>query len=444
MRRAALMLGASALCGCSLLVTETTFVEPGSDTGVDAALDADVVAEDSGPADARILDAGDDAGIDGGPPATIEEIVVGPAHACVIDSRGRLICWGANLLGALAPGATSPVMGPRVVELGAAVTHAGGNASHLCAQTTEPALYCWGANDHGEVGNGTASAAIVTTPFRHGALGGARHVAASGRNTCFTSLTAVPTCWGRNDEGQLGLGTTGMPQTEPGGAVQDSTGDLDGVDFGAVGDRHSCFRFADGTLQCVGANADGQLGRGNTNPSSVSEPVPGMTDVTSLSLASGHTCAVDAGTVYCWGLNDLGQVRPGAAPSAVLSPTAVAGVGAASQVATARGFSCALLSTGEVTCWGSRQHGGLGDGMPADDVSVSAPVMVSGLTNVATIQASYEHLICALTNDAELYCWGEDAISMVGGPPPGAATVFLDGETIHTAPVRVDPLAAVP
>lgn len=455
MRRVALVLSASALAGCSLLVTETTFVEPGADGGVDGATPdvdggtrdagtADAGPEDAGRRDGSTPDGGLDAGLDAGPPARIEEVVVGPAHACVIDSEGRLICWGANLLGLLATGDTSPVAAPRIIDLGASVTHASGNATHLCTQTTEPALYCWGANDQGQVGNGTASAALVTTPFRHDALGGARDVAASDGNTGFTSLSSVPRCWGGNDAGQLGLGSTGAAQPAPGGAVRDASGELDSGAFAALAERHACFQFTDRSLHCVGANASGELGRGDTTPSSVAVPVPGMTDVSSVALAASHSCAVNAGSVFCWGLNAHGQVTPGAGPGSVRSPTAVAGVGAATQVATTRTFSCALLSTGQVTCWGSRLHGGLGDGMPAEDVSVGAPVMVSGLSSVESLVASSRHLICALTSDADLYCWGEDAISTVGGPASGAATVFLDGETIHTAPVRVDPLAALP
>lgn len=402
-----------------------------------------VLEQSDGGSDAGERDSGSDsdAGTDAGGPRTIEDISVGAAHACVVDSAGVLTCWGANQLGQIATGDIAPVAAPRVIDLGARVTAVAGNTIHSCAQTAEPALYCWGANEQGQVGNGVASAAPVTTPFRIGTLGAARHFEGSFANTCFVSILSTAVCWGRNDSGQLGIDSVSPdPVTAPDQPVRSTAGSFETPVHVAVADRHVCFIGSDRHLSCMGNNDSGELGLGHTTSALVATEVPGMTDVSSVSVSASHTCAVNAGEVYCWGHNDHGQVQPGGPVDAILTPTPVAGVGPALQVATGDSHACALLDTGSVVCWGSRENGALGDGMPASATSVDAPVAVTGLTDVERLEASYLFLTCALTASNELYCWGTDASALVGGEP-GSATVFLDGETVHTAPVRIDPFA---
>jgi alpha-tubulin suppressor-like RCC1 family protein len=414
------------------------------DAGADGGMGFDAGMEvDAGPGEDGGLDAGMDGGMDAGP-AIIEDFIVAAAHACAVSSEGELRCWGANQIGALATGDVGPEPGPVTIDLGAPVVRVAGNTLHVCAETTEPALYCWGGNEHGQVGNGMMSTAPVTTPYRIPGLGASRDIYGSFANMCFAGLLGGVVCWGRNDEGQLGIGTvSAMNQTSPGDPVVRDTGsgNFENASQLAVADRHVCIVTDDGRLFCVGNNGAGELGAGDTMSRSTPIAVPGMEDVTSVSAAASHTCAVNAGTVYCWGANDTGEVDPtDATPGDIITPTAVAGVGAATQVATASGFSCALLMTGQVTCWGSRENGGIGDGMPVSE-EITGPTMVTGLSGVVRLEASYITLICALTDANELYCWGTDAVAILGGVPAGSETVFLDGETRHTAPVRVDPFA---
>ena len=393
-----------------------------------------------GGVDGGTMDGAVDAGeIDGGPPLVIESFSVGVAHACAVDSVGTLRCWGANVLGQLASGNVAPFDAPRVIDLGAPVISAAGNTLTLCAQTNEPTVYCWGNNEAGQVGNGTADAAPVTTPFQHTALGAGRQIAGSFANMCFTRLLGTTVCWGRNDSGQLGIGSTSANQPMPGGSImRTATSTLENVVGTTVADRHVCLRTNDAMLYCVGENNSGELGLGDTASRSFAEAVPGMTMVTSVSSSASHTCAVNGGDVYCWGDNDNGQAGSGL--GIITVPTLVGGTTGATEVWTGDSASCALLDTREVVCWGSRAHGGIGDGMAVSADIVTTPVAVAGLSDVVAIDGSYFDLVCALTGSGELWCWGEDAASMVGGPPSGGTSAFLDLETVHTAPVRVDPL----
>lgn len=399
----------------------------------DAGRDAGAGELDAGPD----TDAGMNGGMDAGPPRIVD-IAVGAAYGCVVDSNGVLTCWGANQLGILATGDVSPRPVPQRIDLGAPVIRVGGNTLHVCAETSEPALYCWGGNGNGMIGDGTMGANPVTTPFRIGSLGAGRDLEGSFANTCFVSLLGTATCWGRNDDGQVGVGTIGGYVLTPGMPVmENNTSVFENLVRVTIADRHVCFTTSDRSLHCMGRNQDGELGTNDGMSHPFPILVPGLTDVTSVSAATSHTCAVSAGDVYCWGSNVHGEAVPGAA-SDLTMPTLVTGIGPATQVATGGESTCALLATGEVTCWGWREFGSIGDGMPTSNTS-TGPVMVPGLSNVVRLESSYLALICALTADDEIWCWGTDAIEQIGGAQPGGHTFFLDGTTQHTAPVRVDP-----
>src|SRR5207253_335143 len=132
-------------------------------------------------------------------------------------------------------------------------------------------------------------------------------------------------CWGRNDEGQLGDGTTlGRPAPVQ---VAGITGAL------AVsgGYHHTCALLSDGTVQCWGRNLEGQLGDGTTTSSATPVRVGGVTGAVAVSAGILHTCALlSNGTVKCWGAvgpnNDFGQLGNGATTGSS-TPVTVAGTG---------------------------------------------------------------------------------------------------------------------
>src|SRR5688572_5723983 len=71
-----------------------------------------------------------------------------------------------------------------------------------------------------------------------------------------------------------------------------------------AGNLHSCAILDSGTVQCWGGNDNGQLGNGTTTTSTVPVPVSGVSAALQLSAGCGHTCAmIHGGTIRCWGLN---------------------------------------------------------------------------------------------------------------------------------------------
>jgi len=428
--RAALV--AVLLIGCTTEVDGGTDAAPGSDAGA-----ADAGAPDAGPPDAGRADSGvveRDGGHDAGPAVRrIVDFSVGPAGACAVDDRGELLCWGSNVQGGLAAGDVLGHLEPISVDLGAAVERISYGVS-ICATTAAPAIFCWGGNDHGTVGNGVAGS-VSTRPFELTGPSTSGLLEAGSTMTCVSSITSGAICWGRNEDGQLAIGRAGDDQLTPGVAAGDGSRELNDIVAVALGDHFACFQGTGGELSCAGQNRVGQLGLGTTTPSDVALRV--MLEVTNVSAARQTACAVSAEAVYCWGNNGQRVASPDAVDE-VLSPTLVPSVGPATDVVVGAGFACALTTSGEVRCWGSRADGALGDGMPIVG-ETSGPVTVRDLTDVVALDASHLSSVCALNSSGELYCWGEDGSSRIGGPPPGGQTLFLDSSVRHVSPVRVDP-----
>ena len=126
---------------------------------------------------------------------------------------------------------------------------------------------------------------------------------AAGRvYTCAVTAAGGVQCWGRNDFGNLGDGST----TDRSTPVPVS-GLGSGVIALAAGDAHTCALTAAGAVRCWGHNGIGQLGDGSTTDRSTPVPVSGLgSGVVALAAGASHTCALTAaGAVQCWGYNDL-------------------------------------------------------------------------------------------------------------------------------------------
>lgn len=72
---------------------------------------------------------------------------------------------------------------------------------------------------------------------------------------------------------------------------------------------HTCVWLGAGSMRCWGSNQYGSLGDGTTTSSPTPIAVPGMSDVVDVAGGSGHACARSGdGSVRCWGSNQRGQV----------------------------------------------------------------------------------------------------------------------------------------
>ena len=171
-----------------------------------------------------------------------------------------------------------------------------------------------------------------------------------------------------------------------------------------AGGEHSCALLSTGQMECWGLNEEGRLGNGtSTGPalcgsafwcSTTPVPVSGITNATAISGGSDHTCAVlSAGNIDCWGYNLFGQLGNGSTTNSS-TPVQVSGISNGSATRGGEHHSCARLASGQVDCWGENLGGQLGNGSTTDS---STPVQVSGISKATTVSAGGFHSCAVLS-----------------------------------------------
>jgi alpha-tubulin suppressor-like RCC1 family protein len=299
-------------------------------------------------------------------------------------------------------------------------------AFYSCALLTEGAVRCWGANESGQLGNGTMTNSA--TPVAVVGITGASAVTAGGFHSCARFPDGTLQCWGRNNAGQLGDPAT---RREAVSRPVPVTGLI--ATAVTAGGLHTCALPGDGTVQCWGQNDLGQLGNGTSDPvpnsPSTFNPTPGpvrdITNAVAISAGGWHTCVLlEDGAVRCWGDNTWGQMGDGAtlispAPLSPITPTptpvAVSGIERAVAIEAGIFHTCVILEDGTVRCWGRGQEGRLGNGSTANS---STPTPVSGGITPADLAAGAEHT-CAVFRNGSVHCWGDNNWNQLGnGAPP--------------------------
>lgn len=185
----------------------------------------------------------------------------------------------------------------------------------------------------------------------------------------------------------------------------------------ATGQNHSCALLSNNSVKCWGYNNTGQLGDGTTTNRNAPVTVVGLPDSAIQSIALGHdtSCVVTAAAeAWCWGKNDFGQLGRGTTSSIGREvPAKATHIGAPVISMSVGGHhACAILSSGAARCWGSNTSGRLGTG---DTINRLSPAAVAGLPSaLAQIHAQSGHT-CAQTVSGQALCWGNNGGRQLGG-----------------------------
>lgn len=359
------------------------------------------------------------------------QISAGGSHTCARLADATVSCTGRNDTLQVGAGAPPTVFTPRRVPglSGVASVSAGGDFT--CALFTPGSngrVKCWGNGASGRLGRGTTTTSGVpafvtsagTTP-----LTGVSSLSSGNASACVVispGVNGTVRCWGDNRAGQLGDGTV-TSRSRPVVVKTTATTVLRGVVQVSVGDVHACALLVGGAVRCWGANQIGQLGNGTTTWSRYAVGVTGINGSTSkaasISVGSAHACArITNGTLRCWGGNASRSLAAGSAYTGpfyttpllvkVSDTTPLAGV---TQVDVGNGHTCAITGTGTAArlwCWGISSNGQVGIGVQYA-VHWATRVTASALNGISSVSAS-GHTIALVPSTvrppAVVYGWG--------------------------------------
>jgi hypothetical protein len=341
----------------------------------------------------------------------------GGLYACAVLANETAACWGENSVGQLGNGTTTSSLVPVTVSglanvstISAAVTSATNDSTggivHTCAVLSDGTVHCWGGNEYGQLGSGSTATSLV--PVAVTGITGAVTVSAGTFHSCAVLIDGTVKCWGRNSEGELGNGSTidsPTPVTVTGlaGATSVSAGN-------SGSDAYSCAVLNDGTVRCWGYA--GKLGSVASANSPAPVTVSGITGATSVSARNAHACAVaEGGTVLCWGYNADGELGNGSTTDS-LTPVVANGITDATSVTTGAGGTCALLTGGAIWCWGGNNP---------------VPAAVMGLGPAKAVSYGVGGA-CVLLDGGSIECWGDNTYGELGnGTTTSSATPVAVG-----------------
>jgi cysteine-rich repeat protein len=324
----------------------------------------------------------------------VVQLAGGDSHTCALLDAGSVRCWGQGAFGRLGYGHSDNIGDAAEnlpddagdIAVGGTVVQVAAGGTHTCALLDTANVRCWGSGHQGRLGYGhteNVGDTLDNLPSDAGDVPIGENViqiAAGQSHTCALLDTGNVRCWGQGTGGKLGYGNT----EHIGDAADNTPAHAGDVPIGGTvvqitaGTGHTCALLDTGNVRCWGAGSSGRLGYGNTNnvgdsldnlPSDAGDVLVGGT-VVQVAAGSVHTCVLlDTGRVRCWGAGSSGRLGYGNTDDVGDSPDnlpADAGDvpvgGIVVEISAGGNYTCALLDTGNVRCWGNGFGGNLGYG----------------------------------------------------------------------------------
>jgi alpha-tubulin suppressor-like RCC1 family protein len=328
-------------------------------------------------------------------------------HTCGLRADGTVWCWGSNAFGQFGNGIrSSGANTPQQVGSDSNWVSLTAGSYHTCGLRVDDTAWCWGWNEWGVFGDGTTSL-IASTPQWGGGNGNWISLSADTWHTCGIRVGGTAWCWGDDSNGKLGNGTNvrvAIPTPQQVGGNSDWTSL-------SAGGSHTCGVRANGTAWCWGFNGTGQLGILGQGTTTTPLQVGSDFNWASVSAADDYTCALRTnGTAWCWGWNANGQLGIGTVATIANTPRQVGSASDWLSLSVAKYHTCGVREDGTAWCWGRNVEGQLGNGTNTD---ANTPQQVSGTADWVSVEVGTSHT-CGMRSDSTAWCWGRNVEGQLG------------------------------
>ncbi|HVX88420.1 MAG TPA: hypothetical protein VG940_05790 [Gemmatimonadales bacterium] len=364
-----------------------------------------------------------------GPPAIVGATLVsaGWDGTCAIGGSGGLACWGAAPTGTDADtGAGADLLGalsiPTPIDLIALSLDRDFAPGTGCAVGSTGQAYCWGAIYQSDVGQSIGAGIQPLSGFTSmGSIALGQHV------VCGTRTDKTVRCAGWYTGGGRGIDSIGDPDAFD--LTPNTLKPATSVFGTSIGQQFGCALRADSLAVCWGRRDGGRLGgaTGDSLQNCGAEspawcqpgpaPVAGGQKYRVVSVGGASACAVRIdGGVDCWGqkkgvaITGMSGLQCQPSDACLYTPTAIAVPGTAIRVGVGRDHACALITTGDVYCWGDNAFGQLGRPGAASLI----PVKVSGGYAFVSLSVGAYHTCAIEAGSGAVGCWGANSTGQLG------------------------------
>ncbi len=332
------------------------------------------------------------------------KVVYSSNHSCALAMDNSVWCWGMGSSGQMGRGNVQDSNMPRHVKKGNDFAVISVGQWHTCGIKTDGTLWCWGQNDLEWRQLGTSDGCLFTAPCQVGADNNWAQVDSSQRFNCALKKDKTMWCWGANEYGQLGDGSTvNRPTPAPG---------FPGNDWleVRVAGGFTCAMRQDGSIWCSGDNLFGQLGDGTTTERHTPVQAGRDTDWNMFGLGAPFVLATkDDNTLWVWGA--CPDWWAGGHETCGPTPHRYTRFSNFHFVAGSAGkHTCLIMTDGSLACLGKNEHGQLGDGTFNESL-VLKPVEPGSKWKFVS---AGEACTCGIKDDDTLWCWGRNQYGAVG------------------------------
>ena len=363
-------------------------------------------------------------------PTVSAEIISGLYTFYSLQSDTQVYVWGLDQYGVMGRLTTPPVIVPDPILMpnSLGTTFATSSSFVFCVGNVTGSVRCTGAAESGEFGDGNDSQQIVYGLTQiPGLASGVTNIVGGFSNFCAETAGGFE-CWGANNLGQLGRGNTDS------GAYVEPLIHPDPLSQVALAVECTCVLTTTGFVDCVGDNANGLLGGGQSLSYNTTafERIPSLASVEYISGNVGTICVLIVGDVWCWGDNLQGTAGTGSMGAPLTVPEQAVTRGFVVDM-TAAGYNmCVLYADQTLDCAGNNDQGQLAI-PPYDNFTARASLTPfdGGRSDITEFSPSPFSLM-VVVDDGRILFAGVN-ITLTGGLP-GTTPYFVADLPISTAP----------